>query len=487
MNRIIPLILLIGLCWQRGYAQLPDSTTLEQLKLAIRLLKGIRMEQDKDSAFVIFKHLSDTGDATALNAMGNCYAEGIGTDKDLQTARKYYEQAAKGGYAKAHYNLAMIYKYGKGVKINYERAYKELEKSQAKGYEQASYGLGYFHYKGIGTTQDYEQAVAWFRRGIELVNSSSCRYMLGLCYRNGYGVSVDKAEARKLIMESMISGNPLAGLEMHESLSEIEQGAGTQTIPRDSVEAMAAYRGRFNYQGIWQGTKLTYDYSHQYVIRQEPITLQLTEDGTYVSGHWQQDTINIEVEGTLSNGSLYLLRQSYGSRVRYDRKVSLSIEQSTLSPHLLGDDHLLLAGEVREYNTSFKEPAHPTYLILTRPVIEGELADANEESMSTENWQAGDFTEADIAKVFDVERGLEVYPNPYGTRFRVGFTMKSRARITIQLVHLSGLVEEVLLDDAVLDAGDFDYRGGEQASPDTYLLRIFINGIQAEGRLIVKI
>ena len=58
---------------------------------------------------------ADAGDAEALNALGNAYANGQGVEQDFAAAARYYSLAASRGYAPAQFNLGLTL-YGRGLK-----------------------------------------------------------------------------------------------------------------------------------------------------------------------------------------------------------------------------------------------------------------------------------------------------------------------------------------------------------------------------------
>ncbi|QWE12488.1 tetratricopeptide repeat protein [Polynucleobacter sp. AP-Titi-500A-B4] len=75
---------------------------------------------------------ANTGDAGAMNMVGNFYANGSGVDKNLYEAKKWYEAAAKKGYAAGYFNLGLMYERGEIVPKDINKA-MELYKTAANG------------------------------------------------------------------------------------------------------------------------------------------------------------------------------------------------------------------------------------------------------------------------------------------------------------------------------------------------------------------
>ena len=87
---------------------------------------------------------------------------------------------------------------------------------QAKdGDATAQYNLGICYCNGDGVAVDKAEAVKWFRKAAEKGRPES-QTMLGMCYLNGEGVAADKTEAVKWLWKAAEQGYLLAQEELEK-------------------------------------------------------------------------------------------------------------------------------------------------------------------------------------------------------------------------------------------------------------------------------
>ena len=87
---------------------------------------------------------------------------------------------------------------------------------QAKdGDATAQYNLGICYYNGDGVAVDKAEAVKWLRKAAEKGHPES-QTMLGMCYLNGEGVAADKTEAVKWLWKAAEQGYLLAQEELEK-------------------------------------------------------------------------------------------------------------------------------------------------------------------------------------------------------------------------------------------------------------------------------
>ena len=87
---------------------------------------------------------------------------------------------------------------------------------QAKdGDATAQYNLGICYYNGDGVAVDKAEAIKWFRKAAEKGRPES-QTMLGMCYLNGEGVAADKTEAVKWLWKAAEQGYLLAQEELEK-------------------------------------------------------------------------------------------------------------------------------------------------------------------------------------------------------------------------------------------------------------------------------
>ena len=79
---------------------------------------------------------------------------------------------------------------------NYTQAVKWYRKAAEQGDAYAQNNLGVCYKNGQGVTQDYYEAVKWYRKAAEQGHARA-QFNLGVCYKNGQGVTQDYYEAVK--------------------------------------------------------------------------------------------------------------------------------------------------------------------------------------------------------------------------------------------------------------------------------------------------
>ena len=85
--------------------------------------------EDYDAAIPLFQKAADMGDASAQNALGNCYVEGLGVEQSDEEAIRYYQLAADQGYVGAQCNLALCFLH---LPYNYIQTMKRSQELKLK-------------------------------------------------------------------------------------------------------------------------------------------------------------------------------------------------------------------------------------------------------------------------------------------------------------------------------------------------------------------
>ena len=208
---------------------------------------------------------AEAGCAEMQFALGRCYNGGYGVKRDVDASRMWMRRAAAQGHATAtgflherDFDFAGSAEwYKRGAKDGNAFAWERLghhyssecrgEKNLAKaadcflkaaelGCVRAMFWLGYCHDRSEGVAADHAKAMAWYRKGAEAcdvscmselglnylkngepeewqmavclfrtsagIGNRRSMYGLGLCYRDGKGVTVDLEEARKWFLRS---------------------------------------------------------------------------------------------------------------------------------------------------------------------------------------------------------------------------------------------------------------------------------------------
>ena len=113
--------------------------------IILLLLNFSLYAQNSDITTLINK--ANTGDASAQNELGICYAKGKGVTEDLNEAIKWYRKAAEQGHAEAQNKVGNYYFDGKGgLPQDYVEAVKWYKKAAEQGEADAQYSLGVRYY-----------------------------------------------------------------------------------------------------------------------------------------------------------------------------------------------------------------------------------------------------------------------------------------------------------------------------------------------------
>src|SRR5271157_5473195 len=91
-------------------------------------------------------------------------AEGQAAPQAAQQIKESLEKAAATGDAAAMNDLGELYYEGKGVPQDYQKAKEWYEKAAAAGNAVAMRHLGGLYYRGLGVPQDYSKAKAWYKK-----------------------------------------------------------------------------------------------------------------------------------------------------------------------------------------------------------------------------------------------------------------------------------------------------------------------------------
>lgn len=129
------------------------------------------------------EQLAEKGSTASMWYLGDAYASGRGTQKDLERAKSWYEKAEQRGWIAAPYRIG--------------RVYFEL--------------------------RNYKEAFDAFGRGAA-IGYAPALYRLALMYKEGFGVSKDKYECRRLLNLALSQGHlfakrDLSGMYMTGSFS----------------------------------------------------------------------------------------------------------------------------------------------------------------------------------------------------------------------------------------------------------------------------
>ena len=190
---------------------------------------------DYEAAFVEFKRVAETGNATAQFALGIMYENGEAVTRDVREAVRWYRKAALGGNALAQSKLGEAYREGRGVAQDNTAAAHWYRKAAEQGDVTAQFYLGFMYLNGQGLPQNAAEALKWFHRAAEQGNVAA-QFNVGLIYDKGRGVPRNAAEAAKWYRRAAEQG----AAEAQNNLGSIY--AEGQGVSQNALEALKWYR-----------------------------------------------------------------------------------------------------------------------------------------------------------------------------------------------------------------------------------------------------
>ena len=135
-----------------------------QFRLGIIFLEGHQgLRKDEERAFRYLHQAAESGDLTAQNTVGMCYANARGVQQDMAMAVKWFQTAADANCADAQLNLGNCLHFGRGVAKDLQRAFKYLQLAANQGLASAQKATAVCYQKGWGTPPDPLSAAYWFK------------------------------------------------------------------------------------------------------------------------------------------------------------------------------------------------------------------------------------------------------------------------------------------------------------------------------------
>jgi TPR repeat protein len=122
---------------------------------------------------------------------------------------KFLQQAGDGGDASAQDALGDIYYDGLGVPPNYKEALKWKRKAADQNREDAQSAVGYYYFNSSGVQQDYTEALKWFHKAADN-GFVGAQLKLGDMYTNAQGTKQDLVEARRWYQRAADQGDKVA-------------------------------------------------------------------------------------------------------------------------------------------------------------------------------------------------------------------------------------------------------------------------------------
>lgn len=353
---------------------------------AIQVLQEIDTTYSKCDAINILYEIADNGhNKEAMNALGVAYAKGLGVAIDSSQVRLWFEKAGENGYSLAYHNLGMTYKYGKsGFKQDFHNATSCFKKGADKGSLLCSYDYAFMLYKGLGCQQNYSEAVCYFSKAAEQLHAPSL-YMLGLCYRNGFGVEKDVERGLSYLHRAEVLGFGAALEELRRENAESESDPYMEynNLPLSMPNITTEFTETHSLIGVYEGVLVQYDWSGQYIIGEKPIKMNIAMEDGGLTGLFS-------VNG---KDTYYHANMTHDGRLRFNKGAIVMEERYTgvngVAYRLENADFNVwndkLVGRLNLYSEKLKEPERPIYLELYKTTDTQQLKFADGSIMISPN------------------------------------------------------------------------------------------------------
>ena len=326
------------------------------------------LAEKEKAARNLLRHLRSTRQYEVKCAMVAVYTMGISVVPDSVKAAQYLKEVENRSYVKwylglLYHSLGCYYKY---TKLDYVKALEYFQKGQKLGHNACAYCCGFMYYKGLGCKQDYSLAVKYFEDSFDYFGSA---FMLGLCYRNGYGVERDSVKAYKCLKAAANKGYQDAKDELAKDRPENHYNISVNRSPLSdsSVKEHFSHGKMMSPEGVagtYQGVLATYDWSGVYLIDEQPLTVNIKVQNGKAEGQWIQGKDVIPFEARVdSSGALLFEHTSATLYERYAHSLTARYRFDTLNLFFLGQG---LAGSVSLFALDENEPCRPMYISLPR-------------------------------------------------------------------------------------------------------------------------
>ena len=467
MKKALILILVFSFIthYSQNKAQTPNSERKE-IANAIASAEGSNVKLDRYTAFETLSKYAVQGNSRAMNALGLMYILGSVGKPDTVQAVSWLTSAGNAGFLSAWVNLGYIYKYAHGgVKQDLTKAFMYFEKAAKKGAINGCCDAGYMLYKGIGCEQNYEEAYSYFRYAA-LKNYSPAMYMLGLCYRNGYGVVRNEGEAQYWLAAADKLGYRFASEELEKETPENQskpqkvKGLNGNVIPMH-FRKIAHINKSDIISGTYDGVLVIYDWSGRNILKEKSLTLQLNVNADSVTGLWiENDTDTVQIFAEKKPDGLRFTKTKHLRADHYTMEAPTQYNFEKAQIQVDKDmDNLTLTGNIQMYSPETMEPERPMYISLKHITVNNN----NSESKSKQ---------------------FVVYPIPFSDELNISFIQtESDNDVSIGIYNTAG--DCVYLYKAgKLPLGDQRIILKPTIEAGTYIIRL-VSGKQSEQTIVI--
>lgn len=431
-----------------------DSLKSQELGMAHYNIRKLSCTSCQAEGYSIFSRYAEEGDVQCMYQLYKCLTNGWGTKPDFSKALFWLQQAADENHETAIKELVLIYKDGRyGIEQDLPLACQYAIRLSALNNSMGHYQYGYLLYKGLGCTQNYEKAMECFEKAA-LQGQGSSMYMLGLCYRNGYGVPANRDIARSWLIKAAEKGVRAAREELEIPLAETEGNAiATRSFSTDNpvpeTYRKVEHQMTADMSGCYSGTLVTYDYSGKHLVCQKPLSMEISITGDEADIRWtEEDKEPITLHG-ISNDSLLVFNKAiYCRSDHYTRSTPISWEfVNSVFTAETENGKTMLHGNLQQYSPETKEMEKPMYFVAEK-------------------------TSAIISHTKSNEAlNFRVTPNPFQDAIHVSFVLRQSEECSLKLYSANGIL---VMDKALgtLKEGNHNVELTPKIVPGAYVLRL---------------
>jgi len=401
--------------------------------------------------------------------------------KDTFTAFQLVRHSAiVGQFPPAYYSLGKFYKLGIGVTLNLDSSFYFFDLAAKAGHNHGQYLRGYMLYKGLGCEQDYIKAVSDFRECANKDNRS-CMYMLGLCYRNGFGVAKDIRIGDHWLQMALEKGSLEAKSELDLSVAEVNdlhlsvmQNPEKLAILSGEVEMKSNVFNKVknntnigNYGLGFESYLVKYDYSEKYIVSLEKIDFSSKMVGNKIDAVVKFDNGN---KSTLLSGirssQEHIFALSNSTKDRNDRYTNYTKDELIFDAisffefqDIIDGTDVILAN-ISGVSTHQKEPEKPIKLFI--------------------------FRETDI--INDADHNIAInqllaYPNPFTQVCNVEIDIAADAECSLLIHDMSGRLL-YHTNKETLKKGKYIFPWESDALSGTYIVTLNMNNVSKQLKII---
>jgi hypothetical protein len=208
---------------------------------------------------------------------------------------------------------------------------------------------------------------------------------------------------------------------------------------------------------------VTYDWSGKIVLKETPLTINITTDKDQVMAEWKEEgTDTITVKGLWKEQALTFTDAKQGRRGHYNAGSKVLWNFTDAQLQLLQDDSAsYLVGNLQMFSPQTMEPNQPMYINLRK----------TSQAVST--------------VVPSAQRGFYVYPNPFNEGLNISFQQDKAGPVSVVMLTTSG---EKVYSTALgkYPQGQSDITLTLDLKPGAYILRLLTAGKQQQTVVIKK-